>query len=51
LIEITLSLYPKNEIIRLASCLSIGILIKKSPSLLLIVEMFDPETVMLAKVN
>jgi hypothetical protein len=28
-----------------------GILIKKSPSLLLIVEIFDPETVMLAKVS
>ena len=47
----TLLLYPKNVIIRLEFCFSVGILIEKFPSLLLMVEMLVPETVMLAKIS
>ena len=49
--ESSLEFIIKKEIVKLASCLSVGIFIKNFPSLLLIVEMFDPETEMLAKAN
>jgi hypothetical protein len=46
--ETTLLLYPKNEIIRLEFPFSFGILMENFPSLLLMVEMVVPETVILA---